>query len=256
MERMLNPVEVSDKIVESSIKKTQISFIKTVLLGIMAGIFIAIGSVGAMTIWGLEGDAILKKYLGAAVFPVGIILVVAAGSELFTGNSVMTISLLKKKITFGGMMKNWVAAYIGNLIGSLFMVFLIYKAEMWVGTPTIDTAINIAIKKTSLSFSVLLYRAILCNIIVVLAVWISAASSTMMGKIASLWFPISVFVISGYEHSIANMFFIPVAMIHGANITVFDFLSNLIPVTIGNMIGGGIIIPFMYYIINYSKRLN
>ncbi len=254
MEKILTPIEISNSMIESSIKKANGTFLRTLLLGIMAGMFIALGSVAAIVIWSAPGDIVIKKYLGAAVFPIGIILVVIAGSQLFTGNCVMTLGLLVKKIKFTDIIKNWIAVYIGNLIGSVFIVFLIYKSNLWVNTANAETLINIGIKKVHLDFSTLLYRGILCNIIVVLAVWIATGSSTMIGKIAALWFPVSVFVISGYEHSIANMFFIPGAMIHGANITVIELIHNLLPVTIGNIIGGGVIIPLMYYFINYAKK--
>ncbi len=254
MEKILNPIEISNHVIESSIKKSKGRFLNTLLLGIMAGMFIALGSVAAIVIWSAPGDPVIKKYLGGAVFPVGIVLVVIAGSQLFTGNCAMTLGAFVKKIKIRDILKNWTAVYIGNFIGSVFIVLLIYEAKMWVNTANAETLIAIGMKKVSLDFSVLVYRGILCNIIVVLAVWIATASSTMIGKIAALWFPVSVFVISGYEHSVANMFFIPGAMIHGATITVMNLIHNLIPVTIGNIIGGGIVVPLMYYLINYAKK--
>ncbi len=258
MEKILSPLEIYDTMIESSIKKANTPFIKSLLLGIMAGIFISLGAIGAMVIWGMDGSAVAKKYLGGAVFPVGIVFVIVAGSQLFTGNALMSVGLLNKKIKLSGLLKNWTAVYLGNFIGSLFMAYLIYKSQLWMsgdGLSSVgEVAFKIAIKKCSLDFSVAFYRGVLCNIIVVLAVWISLATKTMSGKILSLWLPISVFVISGYEHCVANMFFIPVAMFHGADVGMSGLFANLIPVTLGNIVGGSIVVPVMYYIIHSIKE--
>ncbi len=258
MEKILSLLEIYETMIDNSVKKANLPFLKSLLLGIMAGIFISLGAIGAMVIWGMDGSSVAKKYLGGAVFPVGIVLVVIAGSELFTGNALMSVGLLNKKIKASGLLKNWTAVYLGNFISSIFMAFLVYKSGLWGMDGSLNSigevAVSIGLKKTTLAFSPAFYRGVLCNIIVVLAVWISLATKAMSGKILSLWLPVSVFVISGYEHCVANMFFIPVSTFLGADISIAALFSNLIPVTLGNIVGGSIIVPVMYYIIHSMKE--
>ena len=251
---MLSPAEVANATVNAGKAKGSKATLNLLVLGILAGMFIAFGATGAVVVWGLSTLPAMGKFLGSAVFPVGIILVVLAGSELFTGNNLMTLGFFKGEYKFSHIMKNWIPVYVGNFIGSLFMAFLIYKSNLW-GVNGVANAIGaksiaIAEGKIALGFSAAMFRGILCNMLVVLSVWISVASKDVIGKIFALWFPITLFVLSGYEHSIANMFFIPVGMFMGANVTWSTFLmNNLLPVTIGNIIGGAIIIPGLYHIV-------
>lgn len=255
---LLTPAEIAEKMLDVSEKKASNSFFKQFLLGIMAGMFIAFGGAASTVMWGTNGDLGVAKYLGAAVFPVGIILVVMAGSELFTGNNLMTLGLMKGRIKLSGLLQNWSAVYLGNFVGSIVIAWLVFKGELW-GTPASlnvigQKAVAIAQAKAGLSFSVAFFRAILCNIFVVLAVWMATGASTVQGKVLTLWFPISAFVIGGFEHVIANMFFIPVGMFYGANVTWTQMItSNFLPVTLGNIVGGAIIVPGMYYMIYLNK---
>jgi len=251
---LLTPAEIAEKMLDVSEKKANNTFFKLFLLGIMAGMFIAFGGAAAVVMWGTNSDLGVAKYLGAAVFPVGIILVVMAGSELFTGNNLMTLGIMKGRITWSGLLKNWSAVYLGNFIGSIVIAWLVYKGQLWGSAESLsaigEKAVAIAHAKVGLSFSVAFFRAILCNMVVVLAVWMATGASTVQGKVLTLWFPISAFVISGFEHIVANMFFIPVGMFYGANVTWEQmFTSNFLPVTLGNLVGGAVIIPCMYYMI-------
>jgi len=255
----ITPAEMAETMLTVSEKKANNSFFNMLLLGIMAGIFISIGGAAATVIWGTTGDVGLAKYLGAAVFPVGIILVIFAGSELFTGNNLMTLGVMNKRITLGAMFKNWSAVYLGNLIGSIFFAWLMYVSELWghAGELTVigQKAVAIANAKVGHTFMVAFYRAILCNIVVCLAVWMSLAAQTVQGKVLLLWFPISAFVMSGFEHIVANMFFIPVGIMYGAQVSVGHMVTaNFIPVTLGNVVGGAVIIPLVYHLIYLNGK--
>lgn len=254
--RMLTPDEIALATIEAGTKKANLPFYKMILLGILAGIFIGFGAHGSLTVMQTlkEIDIGLMKLLGAVVFPVGLMLVVIAGAELFTGNNLMALALMSKRITFSKILKNWVFVYLGNFIGSVLLVFLIYKSGL-VSDNIKDLSINIALSKINLTFSQALIRGILCNILVVLAVWMATGSKDISSKIFAIWFPIMLFVLAGYEHSVANMFYIPLGKLLGANIKWSEMLiKNLIPVTIGNILGGAIFVCGFYYLTYVFNR--
>ncbi len=250
--RMLAPKEIAVAICDVGSVKAKLSLLQMAVLGVLAGAFIAFGAQGAITISQTLGniDVGLQKFAFAAIFPVGLMMVVMCGAELFTGNNLMTLGCLSCQFTWKDILKNWVVVYFANFLGSVIIVLMIVKSGMATpGTPAADFVIGLASKKVHLTFAAALLRGILCNIIVVLAVWMATGAKDVISKIFACWFPIMLFVLSGYEHSIANMFFIPLAMSLGAEITMADFLvKNLLPVTLGNLIGGAVIVPIFYYI--------
>lgn len=248
--RYLTPKEVAQATIKSGVAKANLKSSHMLILGAFAGMFIGFGAYGDIVIMQTlkNIDVGLMKFFGALVFPVGLMLVVMAGAELFTGNNLMTLAVMDKKITLKQLLKNWVIVYIGNFIGSLLLVFVLLKANLFSESAT-NLSINIAKAKMSLPFEVLFLRAILCNIIVVLAVWMATAAQDIISKIFACWFPIMLFVLSGYEHSIANMFFIPMGKVLGLSTSwIHIFTMNLIPVTLGNIVGGALIVPIAYYI--------
>lgn len=250
---ILTPKEIAETTVKVGHDKATKSSLSLLLLGILAGAFIAFGGVGLTTMGALVGDKGLAKLLGAAVFPIGLMFVIMAGAELFTGNNLMVLGVMTGKYSVKAMFKNWIIVYIGNLIGSVVVALLVARSSLYIGEIA-DKAIAIATKKTTiitnLGLGAVLSRAILCNIVVVLAVWLATGAKDMIGKMLACWFPIMLFVLSGYEHSVANMFFIYVGKYVGANITQSQiWINNLIPVTIGNLIGGAVIVPIFYYLI-------
>ncbi len=255
---LLTPAEITGKMLDVSEKKANNSFGNMLLLGIMAGMFIALGSVSATVMWGTTGDLGISKFLGAAIFPVGIILVILAGAELFTGNNLMSLGLINGRITAGALLKNWTAIFVGNFIGSIFIAFLVYKGELWGTVGNLnhvgEKAVAVAQAKAGLTFSVAFFRAILCNIVVSLSVWMSLGATTAGGKILTLWFPVTAFVMASYEHVVANMFFIPVGIFHGAAVTWSQMAISFIPVTLGNIVGGGIIVPVAYHFIYLKAK--
>lgn len=218
--RFLSPVETVTAIINSSVKKSQLSLWNLLTLGIMAGIYIGFGgfryTVVSQTLGSI--DIGLMKLLGAAVFPVGLMLIVFSGSELFTGDTLMTLALMDRRINFSKMLRTWIFVYIGNFIGSIFLAYLIAKAELI--SPAMSSLIfNIGNGKLSMSFQTAFLRGLLCNILVVLSVWVASAAQDIVSKIFAIWFPIMLFVLSEFEHSVANMFFLPLAKFAGSGIS-------------------------------------
>ena len=246
--RMLTPGEIATATVNSGIKKAGLETKTCMLLGILAGIFIALGGLGNILIGQTISsiDPGLGRFVGAIVFPVGLMLVVICGAELFTGNCLMTLAVMEKKITIGEMFKNWGLVYVTNFIGSVLLVLAVFYSGTLSGDAATKT-MAIAESKAGLTITQAFLRAILCNIIVVLAVWMATAGQDIVSKIFACWFPIMLFVLCGFEHSIANMFFMPMGMMLGANVTVVHLITNLVVVTLGNIVGGAIIVPFMYH---------
>lgn len=242
----LTPVEITKATIESGIKKAHLSTKKMILLGILAGLFIGLGGLGNILISQTVSDIGLSKFAGACVFPVGLMLVVVCGAELFTGNNLMTIALMDKKIKIKQMLRNWGFVYLANFIGAIILVIFIYFSGILTQDAAIK-AINVAESKASLDFIQAFLRSIMCNILVVLAVWFATFGQDIISKIFACWFPIMLFVLCGFEHSIANMFFIPMGMVLGADINICQLVFNLVTVTLGNIVGGAILIPYIYY---------
>ena len=207
------------------------------------------------------------KLLAGGVFSVGLMLVVIAGAELFTGNNLMAISVFQKKATVKDMLRNWTIVYFANFIGSLLLVALIVGTGLWAQNHFLTgaAALKIANAKVNLTFMEAFTRAILCNWLVCLAVWMAVAARTVVGKVFAIFFPIMVFVASGYEHCIANMYFIPKGIMlksipevvnaaglsidQLSNLTVSGFLvNNLVPVTLGNIIGAVVFVALFYWV--------
>lgn len=247
---MNSPAEIAGIWIENGIKKAGLSIGKMLVLGIMAGAFIGFGSFVFVLATAAGGDAfqaVMAKLTGAALFPVGLMMVILCGAELFTGNNLMTLALMDKKISAADMLKNWGVVYIGNFIGSLLIAFLFAKSGLLTDAAA-ERAIAIAGAKTSIPFMPALIRGILCNMLVVLACWMQAGSKELVGKIFAIWFPIMFFVFAGFEHSIANMTYIPMGIFLGADVSWGAMITaNLIPVTIGNLIGGAALVPLAYY---------
>lgn len=252
MDKMyLAPSEVAKATIKAGETKANLSITRMLLLGIMAGAFIGFGAFGDIIVMQTLGniDVGIMRFLGAFVFPVGLMLVVIAGAELFTGNNLMTLALFDRKITLKSMLKNWFFVYAGNFIGSVLVAIAIKYSNLLQGD-ALKLALSIGEGKLALTLSETFIRAILCNIVVVLAVWMGAAARDITSRIFASWFPIMLFVVSGYEHSIANMFFLSLAKFSGLTSSWTKiWYNNLVPVTLGNIVGGAIIVPVVYYIV-------
>ncbi|RLC63805.1 MAG: formate/nitrite transporter family protein, partial [Chloroflexi bacterium] len=214
-----------------------------------------------------SGFNLNQLLLGGLVFSLGLILVVVAGAELFTGNNLIVIAWAGGKLSLGQVVRNWVVVYFGNLVGSLGTVMLMYLSGQWTfaGYRIGATALNIANNKVNLSFTEGLVRGILCNVLVCLAVWLCMSGRSVVDKIWAILFPITAFVASGFEHSVANMYFIPMGLLLRGepevvaaagkvagdlvNLNLAGFVGNLISVTTGNIFGGGFLVAMVYWFI-------
>ena len=236
---MNTPAEIAKNYVGIGKGKVNTPPLKLFILGIMAGIFIGIGGIAYEMATATIGGA-LGKLVGACMFPAGLALVLIAGSELFTGNCLLVIPLLEGEVKFSGVLKNWVFVYLGNFV-----------------------VMSVAAGKVALSFGDAVFRGIVCNMMVCLAVWMSFAGKTVASKIAGLYFPIMIFVMAGFEHSIANMYYLMVGIfsnsIYGVGNTAVNLgaalTKNLLPVTLGNLIGGAAIgIVYWYLYLKGTKK--
>lgn len=254
---MYSPAEIAERLVAAGESKTRLSALNMLLLGIFAGAFIALAGVAATF-----ANVYVSKLAGACVFPCGLAMVVVAGSELFTGNNLIIISVLEKRSTVGGMLKNWGIVYMGNLIGSLLVVVLTVYGGVFANQDVAAALVSTAAAKANLGLADAVLKGILCNFLVCIAVWMSFGTKTAEGKILVVFFPIMAFVISGFEHSIANMFYLPSGImtaakygIDAAGLTLGNaLLHNLLPVTIGNIIGGCVLVGCGYWAIYLRKK--
>lgn len=250
---MLTPAQILNKSITISKQKANLKWWQMLFLGIFAGMFIALAATGA-TFGNIYGG----KIAGACIFTAGLAMVVVAGSELFTGNNLMLAAFFDRQIPLAKLFKNWSLVFLGNFLGACLIAALVTVSGAF--DQVSDTVITTAITKTSLPFFETLLRGILCNILVCIAVWMSFSANTITGKIAAVFFPVMLFVLCGFEHSVANMFYIPAGMLEGAFTgaiipTIDDFLfRNLLPVTLGNLIGGACFVASGYYLIYHHKR--
>jgi len=245
----LQPKEISQALIKIGEKKANSSAFDILIFGILAGIYIGFGGMAATTVAsGGTLDPGYTKFLMGTVFSTGLILVLILGAELFTGNILMMIGFLDGKYSMGKMLKNWGITFFGNFIGAIMLALLVANSGLLGNccnlTPVGIMADKIAQAKLSLGFWDSFYRGILCNMLVCMAVIMCVSSRTVTGKIFGIYFPIMAFVASGFEHSIANMYFIPVALL-AKNQFFSNFWSiwhNIIPVALGNIAGGLLIV--------------
>lgn len=263
---MLTSKEVAEAYIEVGEKKANYPLYKMIGLAILAGIFIAFASVASNTVSATVDSGSIAKLLAGLVFPGGLAMVLCCGTELFTGDCLLVISVLKKRITLFKMLRCWFFVYIGNLIGSVIIAGLINMSgqlSFFHNELALNT-ISVAVKKVSYTFSQGLAMGILCNILVCTAVVMAFSGKTVSDKVLGTFFPILLFILSGFEHCVANMYYIPAGImalsnpeylnmaieqgihIEKLNIGAF-FINNLLPVTLGNIIGGAIFIGAMYY---------
>ncbi len=250
---MNTPAQIAANYVAVGKGKANLPLVQMLLLSILAGAFIALAGAAATF-----GNVYVNKAMGAAIFPAGLAMVMIAGSELFTGNCLLVIPLLEKEITLVQMVRNLVVVYLGNLVGGV----LVSACAVYGGTfdAIAETVVATAATKAALPFGVAFLRGILCNVLVCLGVWMGLAGKSVSGRIIGLFFPVMCFVICGYEHCIANMFYIPAGLmaagrmeIFAEGLTVLGFLRNLLPVTLGN-IAGGAGLGVMYWAIYLRKK--
>ena len=262
------PANIADTLSRTiCVQKTNTSIFRLCILGLLAGVYIAFGAAIATFVTSDLANYVgigLSKVIGGGVFSVGLMLVVIAGAELFTGNNLMLMSVLDKNTKFIKMLGKWGTVFLANFIGSVLFAFIMFQTNLWKDRDFLTgiQALKIANAKVNLTFLSALFRGIACNWLVCLAIWMALASREIAGRILAIFFPIMTFVALGFEHSVANMYFIPfgiflkgteAAFVSGldlSNLTWGNFLVfNLLPVTIGNIIGGAGFVGCLYWLV-------
>lgn len=246
------PARIAQLVEDVAIRKVGLTFMQTLTLGVLAGAFIAFGAMFfTLVITGSELGFGPTRLLGGMAFSLGLVLVIIGGAELFTGNSLIVLGLADGRVTLAGLLRNWGIVYLGNLIGGVATAGFVHLSgilDMNGGAVGI-TAMGIADAKLALDPLQAFTRAILCNVLVCLAVWMCFAAHSVSGKVLVILFPITAFVALGFEHSVANMYMIPVGMMHAGAIDTGAFLTNLAVVTAGNVIGGGVLVALVYWLV-------
>jgi len=262
------PFEIAKNACDAAAAKGNMPVRAMLIMGFLAGAYIAFGGFLMTTVTQDTAQYMgigFSKLIGGVVFTLGLMLVVIGGAELFTGNCLMPIGVLSGCVSTAALAKNLVVVYIANFIGSVVVAWLVYRTGL-AGEACGVNALKIAVAKVNLTTSQMIFRGILCNWLVVMAVWMSFSAMDVISKYICCLIPVSAFVAMGFEHSIANMYFLALGLFikNGdpatvqmasvlpeklAKLTISGYWGNIIPVTIGNMIGGILFVPVLYYIV-------
>lgn len=256
-----SPAEIAARVDTIGVAKTRLPLLSTLMLSVLAGVFIGLGALSFVLV---KSDPALGyaagQMLGGVVFSLGLILVVVAGAELFTGNNLLAMAWADGKISTRDLLRNWAIVCSGNFLGAVglaFLVFLSRHPEMNDGAIA-RAYLRIAAVKVAMPFWTAFFRGVLCNVLVCMAVWMALAGRSVVDKAVAIVFPISAFVAAGFEHSVANMYLIPLAMllqtfghagIGADTITWGGFFHNLVPVILGNIVGGSVLVGLVYHVI-------
>jgi formate/nitrite transporter len=246
-----SPAERAHRVESAGVGKAKLEFLPLLTLAVLAGVFIAFGGMFyTLVVTGAEFGFGPTRMLGGLAFSLGLVLVVVGGAELFTGNSLIIMAVADGKVGISALLRNWGVAYGGNFLGAVaaaLAVALSGVVQMGEGALAAKV-VAVAEGKAALPFIEAFVRGVLCNVLVCLAVWLSFSAHSVSGKILAVVFPVSAFVALGFEHSIANMYLIPVGMLAGADVALAGFAGNIVPVTAGNIIGG-VLVGLVYWII-------
>ncbi len=251
------PAEIARRVESAGVAKAGLALVPTLALGVLAGAFIAFGALFylvAVTDSGLGYG--IERIVGGVCFSLGLILVVIAGAELFTGNNLIVIAWADRKITSQQLLRNWGLVFVANFVGAVATAVIVDLSGIMGSHDGAlgETAIRVAGAKAALPFGAAFLRGLLCNALVCLAVWLAMAAHSVSGKILAIVFPIAAFVALGLEHSVANMFLIPLGLLVApdagvAGLTIGGLAGNLIPVTLGNIVGGSVFVALVYYVV-------
>ena len=266
---LLMPPEIARASEQIGVRKANMDLVSMAVLAGLAGAFIALGAAFfTVTVTGAGGGFGPARLLGGVAFSLGLILVIVAGAELFTGNTLVIMAWASRKVSTPLLLRGWAIVYAGNFVGAIATALLVFAAGNWqLGNNEVGgMALRIASTKVSYGFGQAIVLGILCNVLVTLAIWLSLAARSVPGKVLAVLFPITAFVAAGFEHSIANMYFIPIGLLlkhedaavaasgleasELADLTWIDFVvANLVPVTIGNIIGGALLVGAVYWFV-------
>lgn len=265
----LPPREMARKAEQVGVSKAGLSTIETFVLSILAGAFIALGAIFATTVTTGGGELPygVSRLLGGLAFSLGLILVIVAGAELFTGNNLLVMAWASRRVSTARLLRNWAIVFAGNFVGAIATAFILFASKQYEfgGGAVGVQALSIAAAKTNLGFGQAIVLGALCNALVCLAVWLCYSAHSTTDKVLAIVPPIAAFVAAGFEHSVANMFFIPMGLLVKSNsafvaaqtnvpdlstLTWGNFLrANLLPVTIGNVIGGAVMVGAVYWFV-------
>lgn len=252
-----SPKEIAERVESIGVAKARLPLLSMLMLGVLAGAFIGLGALYYVLI---VSDPSLGfaagRVLGGVAFSMGLILVIVAGAELFTGNNLLAMAWADGKISTLELLRNWIIVCLANFVGAAGLALLVY----WSRHPEMNNGliaaqyIKIAAAKVAMPFWEAFFKGVLCNVLVCMAVWMALAGRSVIDKAVAIIFPISAFVAAGFEHSIANMYIIPLAMMleasHGvATLTWAGFFGNLVPVILGNLVGGSLLVGLVYHVI-------
>jgi formate transporter len=251
------PQEVAARVRDVGVAKAHLPWATQALLGVLAGAFIGLG---ALMFTLVASDASLgftaTRLVGGLAFSLGLVLVTVAGAELFTGNHLIAMAWAGGQVSSAELLRNWVVVCAANFVGAVGLALLVF----WAGHASMNggavarSAMRIATAKAELPAMELFFRGVLCNVLVCMAVWMAMAGRSVTDKAVAIVFPITAFVAAGFEHSIANMYFFPLAMLLGAPLTPLDLALNLGPVIAGNLMGGSVLVALVYWVIYLRPR--
>lgn len=258
-----SPKEVAARVSSVGVVKARLPLLPMTMLGMLAGAFIALGALYFTLITSDPSlGYALSRLLGGLVFAMGLIMVVVAGGELFTGNNLLVMAWADRQISTGELLRNWSVVYVANAVGAFGVVALVWLAGLshWNNGAVARLVLRIALTKSSLPFWEAFFAGVLCNVLVCMAVWLAMAGRSVTDKILAIVLPISAFVAAGFEHSVANFYFIGLGLVIDAYGSVpaatpeamlswQGFVRNLVPVTLGNIVGGGVLVALVYHLI-------
>lgn len=267
----LKPHDVMENVIQTYEKKANYPYLKSMILGLLAGMFIALGGFASTIASHSVENFGLAKFVAGSIFPIGLMLIILCGTDLFTGNILLVAPLLDKKITLKQVLINWIIIFFSNFVGAALISFLIYST----GNMEFNNfmlggyALKVAATKGGLTFTKAFTSGILCNLLVCLAVWVSYTTKDMTGKILGIWFVIMTFIVSGFEHCVANMYYFSIALFCKGNpafaeamklppeklakIDIPHIINNLIPVTLGNIVGGAFVAAIFWIVLKNIK---
>lgn len=265
----LLPAEMAQRAEQVGVRKAEMATLNLFALAVLAGAFIALGAIFATTVAAGAAGVVpygVSRLLVGFAFCLGLILVIVGGAELFTGNNLIVMAWASRKVSTFSLLHNWGVVYVGNLVGALGTAILLFASKQYLfGAGSVgNTALGIANAKVQFGFVQAITLGILCNALVCLAVWLTFSARSTVDKIAAIIFPITAFVAAGFEHSIANMYYIPIALLiktfdpaftsaSGLDLSTLTWIAfvvnNLLPVTIGNIIGGVVLVAAVYWVV-------
>ncbi len=246
------PREIAARVSEVGVVKARLPLLTLSLLGVLAGAFIGLG---AFMFTLVASDAGLgfaaSRLLGGLSFSLGLILVTVAGAELFTGNNLIAMAWASGRVSTFELLRNWLVACASNFVGAAGLALLVWLSGRGAlnGGTVAEAAMRIADAKARMPISEAFFSGVLCNLLVCMAVWMALAGRSVTDKVLAIVFPITAFVAAGFEHSVANLFFFPLAILLGAPLGLGDVLGNLLPVIAGNIVGGSVLVAGVYWVI-------